>query len=102
MATKNDLAQTLKRTGELARKLGFLETDESLALSEADRQAGEPWGVFLVQTLSDGEQRRYKGILPWLPDSGRSIGRTKSEAQETLQTINGVLVVAVERKSLME
>lgn len=101
MATKNDLVRTLKRTGELARKLGFLETDESLALSEADRQAGEPWGVFLVQSLTDGTERRYSGILPWLPDSGRSIGRTKSEAQEALQTINGVLVVAVERKALM-
>ena len=101
MATKNDLVRTLKRTGELARKMGFLETDESLALSEADRQSGEPWGVLLVQTLEDGSERRRSSNLPWLPDSGRSIGRTKSEAQEALQTINGVLVVAVERKALM-
>ncbi len=99
MATKQDLAQTLKRTGELAQEIGLLKEDESLTLFEADRQAGVPWSVRLTQTLEDGFKRHYYGILPWLPHSGRSIGWTKPEAQEKLQTINGVLVTVVRQRN---
>lgn len=92
MTTKNELAQTLKRTDELAHDLGWLRPHETLVLFEADRQAGEPWSVRVRAPHPEtGNPRHVSGVLSWLPDSGRTIGWTKREAQETLQTINGVL-----------
>lgn len=99
MATKQELAHTLKRTETLARNTGRLQDSESLVLFEADRSAGFPWAVRLEQASHTGLKRRHSEALSWLPDSGRAIGWTKREAQETLRIVNGVLVDEMARKT---
>lgn len=90
MASKNDLVRALRRTEELARQVGLIEQDEALFLEQGEAQFNIPWGV---RKMQDGY--RYEGALPFLPDSGRSIGMTKSEALQTLQTVNGTLSVVL-------
>lgn len=95
MATKNDLQRTLKRTAELAREAGLLHTDDSLILDEPAVGTTEPWGVHRLNGIV-----RIQGDLLLLPDSGRSIGSTKRQAQQTLQTVNGVLVAVIHKRSM--
>lgn len=92
MATKNDLIVTLRRTEELSKSVGLIREEDTLLIDEADRQTAHPWGVRLLRA-----QNRVSDELHFLPDSGRSIGRTKSEAQETLRTVNGVLLAVQTR-----
>lgn len=95
MATKNELQRTLKRTAELAHEAGLLHTDDSLILDEPDTGTADHWGVHRLNGIG-----RIQGDLLFLPDSGRSIGRTKRQAQETLRTVNGVLAALNHKRSM--
>lgn len=88
MASKKDLHDALARMEELCREYGVIGEDEALILGEGEAQFGIPWSVLLMK---DGYQ--HSGEIPHLPDSGRNVGRTKSEALHMLRSINRVLAV---------
>ena len=90
MASKKDIVQALARMEDLAREVGLISNDEALILKEGEAQFGIPWSVLLMK---DGYQ--HSEALPHLPDSGRNIGRTKSEALHMLRSINQTLSVVL-------
>lgn len=101
MATKNDLQRTLNWTGELARESGLIGPDDRLVLlkpSGGQEYGIVPWGVAVIR--SEGDGRAERNTLTFLPGSGASVGTTKREAQETLQTVNGVLAALTHKRRM--
>ena len=95
MATKQDIGKAMARTAELAREVGLLGAEDGLLYTY--NVEGKVWSIL----LQEGTRRR-SGALPFLPNGGRSIGRTKAEAVQTLQTVNGVLVAVLHKRSVAE
>lgn len=100
MSTKAEIRTTLERTEELAKALGLVRQQDRLCLFDAEPSVNVPWSVRLEVDTKSELTRRLSGALFFLPDSGRSIGLTKREAQETLRVVNGVLSVMVAKERM--
>ena len=96
MATKQDIGKAMARTAELAREVGLLGAEDGLLYTY--NAEGKVWSVLLLQ---EGTRRR-SGALPFLPNGGQGIGRTKSEALETLRTVSGVLLAVLYPRRVAE
>ena len=99
MATKKDILTTLKRTEELALASGLIDPLDVLVMLEPEgaQYGSTSWGVAVVRHGSDSMERN---TLTFLPDSGRNIGNTKREAQETLRTVNGTMLAMIHNSSM--
>lgn len=99
MATKKDVLATLKRTEEFAVASGLIGPLDVLVMLEPEgaQYGSTSWGVAVVR---NGSESMEHNTLTFLPDSGRSIGNTKREAQETLRTVNGVLAAMIHTSTM--